>query len=94
VYITESMSYDKRTGKVTITLIWKTQDKVFNFPPGRYKNNVRLVALRPEQFTYTRRGEYLVGTSSGSPTLYPAFWAGIGEWRIDPKIRGNVRGCV
>lgn len=94
MYITESMKYDKTNDKVTITLIWKTQDNVFNFPPGRYINNARAVALRPEQFAYTRRGEYLVGTSGGSPTLYPNYWAGIGEWRIDPKIRGNVRGCV
>lgn len=73
MYITESMSYDKRSDKVTITLIWKTQDKVFKFPPGRYINNVRVVALKPEQFTYSRRGAYLVGTTGGSPTLYPAF---------------------
>ena len=37
MYITESMSYDKRTDKVTITLVWKTQDKVFKFPPGDTK---------------------------------------------------------
>ena len=94
MYITESMKYDKRNDKVTITLIWKTPDNVFKINPARYINNVRVAALKPEQFTYTRRGEYLVGTSGGSPIVYPLYWKGIGEWRIDPKIRGNVRGCV
>lgn len=94
LYITESMTYDKSKDNLVLVLIWKTNDNVFPHDAWRYRNNIRIAGLLVNQFTYTRRGEYLVGTISGSPSRYPEHWAGIGEWRIDPKIRGNVRGCV
>lgn len=94
LYITESITYDKSKDNLVIVLIWKTNDNVFPHDAWRYRNNIRIAGLLVNQFTYTRRGEYLVGTISGSPSRYPEHWKGIGEWRIDPKIRGNVRGCV
>lgn len=94
MYITESMTYDKNLDKVVLVLIWKTKDNVFSRGAQRYRNNIIIAGLLPSQFTYARRGEYLVGTSGGSPSEYPSHWSGIGEWRIDHEIHGNVRGCV
>lgn len=94
VYITESMTYDKNRDNVSVVLIWKTPDNIFPHKAERYRNNVFIAALLPVQFSYSRRGEYLVGVASDSPSQYPDYYAGVGEWRIDPKIRGNVRGCV
>ena len=94
MYITESMKYDKNTNRVKLVLIWKTPDNSFNADVVRYRNNKKIAVLYPSQFSYIRRGDYLVATIEGSATLYPNHWAGIGEWRIDPKIRGNVRGFV
>lgn len=93
MYITESMTYEG-IDKVVLVLIWKTNDNVFPHDAWRYRNNIRIASLHIDQFTYTRRGEYLVGTLLGSPSRYPQYWSGVGEWRIDPNIRGNVRGCV
>ena len=94
MYITESMTYDKNTNRVKVVLIWKTPDNSFNTVVGRYRNNKRIATLLSNQFSYTRRGDYLVATTAGDPLIYPEHWAGFGEWRIDPKIRGNARGCV
>lgn len=94
MYITESMTYDKNTNRVELVLIWKTPDNSFNADVARYRNNKKIARLAKNQFRYTRRGDYLVATSAGDPLEYPNHWAGIGEWRIDEKIRGNVRGGV
>lgn len=90
----EVMTYDKNTNKVELVLIWKTTDNSFNGAVARYRNNKEIAKLEKNQFGYARRGDYLVATATGDPLKYPNYWAGIGEWRIDPKIRGNVRGCI
>lgn len=94
MYITESLSYNKTANRVHLVLIWKTQDNAFKADVFRYRNGVSIASLHPSQFSYSRRGEYLVASSSGDPLIYPFHWAGLGEWRVDRKIRGNVRGCV
>lgn len=94
MYITEKMWVEKDKHEAGIRLIWKTTDNSFKQNVVRYRNNTPLVALIPEQFRYSRRGDYLVAESSGNYINYPLYWVGIGEWRIDPKIRGNVRGCL
>lgn len=87
MYITESIKYDKNTGRVALTLIWKTPDSVFPYNPTRYRDN-RLIATIPSAgFAYTRRGQYLVGTYYGNPVSFPLPWTGVGEWRIDSNIR-------
>lgn len=94
MYITESLIYFPKTNVVKITLIWKTKDNIFPFNPKRYLNNQQIGGFAATSFNYTRRGDYLVGTHDGDISGYPRGYKGIGEWRIDPKIRGNVRGCV
>lgn len=93
MFITEKMFFEP-TGDVRIFLIWKTQDEEFKDVVRRYRNNKIIAQLTPEQFFYSRRGEYLVATIAGNPEKYPNHWSGVGEWRIDPNIRGNVRGCI
>lgn len=92
MYITEKTWYEN--GYTHIRLIWKTQDTEFKRSVERYRDGKFLASLQPFQFTYSRRGDYLVADGRGSPVYYPDHWAGIGEWRVDPNIRGNVRGCV
>lgn len=94
MYITEALTYNTETNRATLTLIWKTPDDVFPYGPTRYRNNKPIAGLLPTQFKYKRRGEYLVGTAGPADAhAYKKHWEGVGEWRIDPKIRGNVRGC-
>lgn len=94
MYITEKMWYTPNNRRVHIQLIWKTQDAKFSRDVVRYRNGKIIAIIQPSNFVYTRRGDYLVAATHGSPDLYPGLWSGIGEWRIDPNIRGNVRGCV
>lgn len=94
MYITESLIYLPADNAVKITLIWKTKDNIFPFNPTRYRNNQQIAGFKASSFKYTRRGDYLVGTHAGNIDGYPRGYKGTGEWRIDPKIRGNVRGCV
>lgn len=96
MYITERMHYNPAvgTGLVEIRLIWKTSNNKFEHPVSRYRDGEIIATLNPDFFKYSRRGEYLVADASGYPDGYPNRWKGVGEWRIDPKIRGNVRGCV
>lgn len=94
MYITEKMWYDEKIKAVYIRLIWKTKDNAFTANVQRYRNGKIIAELPPDFFTYARRGEYLVATGYGYPAGHEERWKGTGEWRIDPKIRGNVRGCV
>ena len=93
MYITESMFYDKAQNQVILTLIWKTPNNTFPDKVYRYRNGKVIAYFAPEQFRYSRRGDYLVARIQGNP-LYAQYWRGVGEWRIDPNIRGNVRGCM
>lgn len=92
MYITESIK-EVTPGVVDIVLIWKTDADIFPFNPKRYRNNVQIAGFGADTFKYRRRGEFLVGSHAGQASGYPRGYMGIGEWRIDPKIRGNVRGC-
>lgn len=95
MYITVDMRYNKLNNKVSIVLIWKTPDDSFKHNVYRYRNNKVIAELRPTQFRYERRGDYLIASiKEGDPDQYPEFWKGVGEWRIEPNIRGNVRGCI
>lgn len=94
MYITEKMMYNKEFGRVELTLIWKTPNNTFTDDVYRYVNGKAVAYLSPVQFSYSRRGDFLIARTRGDPVDYPLHWKGIGEWRIDPKIRGNVRGCV
>ena len=97
MYNIESMRYEPKTGRVHIVLIKETDATEFGVVT-RYRNNVRVASLSSNNFSYTRRGKFLVGTTSGDPKRYPEHWVGVGEWRFDDwiekGIHGNVRGCI
>ena len=97
MYNIESMMYDAARGHVIMILIKETDETEFG-RVHRFRNNREIAVLKGTQFTYTRRGRFLVGKLVGNPYIYPEFFAGVGDWRFEDwiaaGIRGNVRGCL